>query len=109
MNKLLLERVTKWQDATFGQATPLSKLAHLRKELVELEVEIGSDLSFGAEEEYADCFLLLYGSAIKYGMTWDTINLAISRKMDKNEKRKWGKPDAEGVVEHTEEGTNDIP
>lgn len=116
MNKLLFERVTNWQDKTFGHATPMSKLAHLKKELFELEANLDAHnspefndiektiISRETWEEYADCFLLLYGSAAKFGMSWDDINLAISRKMDKNEKRKWGKPDKDGVVEHIEEG-----
>lgn len=106
MNKLLLDRVVKWQDETFGKATPLSKLYHLREEIDELINELSPLFPDEAidgdkvEDEYADCFLLLYGSAHKFGLDWDKINLAISRKMDKNERREWGEPDENGVVRH---------
>ena len=104
MNKLLLDRVVNWQDKTFEKATPLSKLYHLREEIAELiaEFDIFPETidNEKVEDEYADCFLLLYGSANKYGMDWDRINLAISRKMDKNEKREWEEPDENGVVRH---------
>lgn len=106
MNKLLLDRIVKWQDETFGKATPMSKLYHLQEELVELMTELSPtfpDETIDNEkvmDEYADCFLLLYGSANKFGLDWDQINLAISRKMDKNEKREWGEPDENGVVRH---------
>ena len=101
MNKLLLERIVKWQDETFGKATPLSKLHHLSEEVSELmfALEMGYEQE-EIEDEYADCFLLLYGSANKFGLDWDKINLIISRKMDKNEKREWGEPDENGVVRH---------
>lgn len=36
MNKNQFTEITEWQKQTFGQATPLSKLAHLSEELVEL-------------------------------------------------------------------------
>lgn len=109
MNKLLFDRVTKWQDETFGKATPISKLHHLEDEIEEL-MEGFAEMKNSDEikSEYADCFLLLYGSAAKFGMSYDDINLAISRKMDINEKRKWGKPDEQGVVRHIEEG-NEFP
>lgn len=102
MNKLLLDRVVNWQDKTFGKATPKSKLIHLREEVEELldELKRNSSNSNEIEDEYADCFLLLYGSAVKFGMDYDRINLVISRKMDKNEKREWGTPDENGVVRH---------
>jgi hypothetical protein len=45
----------------------------------------------------------LYGSAYVFGMNLDDINLAISKKMDVNEKRKWGEPDENGVVRHIKE------
>ena len=40
MNKLLLDRIVKWQDETFGKATPVSKLHHLREEIEELIAEL---------------------------------------------------------------------
>lgn len=109
MTELLLQRITEWQDKTFPKATPLSKLNHLKEELEEIIYEMRIPFSTVArdkriEEEYADAFLLLYGSAYAFGMNLDDIQLAISRKMDINEKRKWGEPDPiTGVVKHIKE------
>lgn len=102
MTKELLEQIHKWQKETFIEANAVSKLHHLKKELNELmsEVELETDDS---AEEYADCFLLLYGSAMAYGMSYEDILYAIEAKFNKNKARKWGKPDENGVVEHIKE------
>jgi NTP pyrophosphatase (non-canonical NTP hydrolase) len=75
-----------------------SKLAHLKQELEEVA---DPDLSFASRRlEFADCLLLLFGAAHAAGMTYADITEAISHKMEVNKKRKWGKPDADGVVNH---------
>lgn len=110
MTELLLQRITQWQEKTFPKASPISKLIHLEEELKELKEEYflppTVERDKRIEEEYADAFLLLYGSAYKFGMSLDDINLAISKKMDKNEKRKWQEPDENGVVRHIKEEEN---
>jgi hypothetical protein len=83
--------VNAWQDKTFPHATPQSILAHVRRELAELE----DDPSDPAEA--ADIYILLLALAGKVG--YDLHNVAAA-KMDENYTRTWGKPDAEGVVEH---------
>lgn len=108
MTELLLQRITEWQKKTFPKATPESKLHHL---LEEVEKEIIPALQTSKtvedekhiEEEYADAFLLLWGSAYAFGMNLEDVNLAIARKMDKNEKREWLAPDKNGVVRHKKE------
>lgn len=82
-----------WGDATFGQSTPASVLAHLRKEIAEL---VESEKS----EEIADCVMLLIHFAHKKAVS---IRDAVREKFEICKKRKWGKPDAEGVVEHVRE------
>ena len=99
MTKEMFTAITEWQKETFGQATPLSKLAHLRQELDELR----SDLIQGSPDrrlEYADCFFLLFGSAAADGMSWEDICYAIDEKFTINKNRNWGKPDENGVVNH---------
>lgn len=104
MTKGQFETITKWQKEVFPDATALSKIAHLKKELPELEEAINksySDLQpMDVLLEFADCFFLLFGSAAAYGMEYEDIVSAIEQKFEINKARKWGKPDENGVVEH---------
>jgi NTP pyrophosphatase (non-canonical NTP hydrolase) len=97
--KRLFNAIREWQTSTFGNANSLSKLAHLQEELDELQKAIKEN-DPNRRFEYADCFLLLYGAAGADGMTYDDIFKAIEQKLAINKKRKWGKPDANGVVHH---------
>ncbi len=91
--------IRKWQQETFGEATSLSKISHLAEELQELVFDLKT---FNADRrlEFADCFLLLFGSAAADGMSYEDICNAIDEKMQINYKRKWGKPNKDGVVNH---------
>ena len=101
MEKKQFEEITQWQKETFGEATALSKLHHLAEEFIELTMDLKEDADpADVKMEYADCFLLLFGSAAAYGMTYEDICNAINEKMVINKARKWGKPDANGVVNH---------
>ncbi len=113
MTKEQFEFITQWQKETFGQATALSKVAHLKQEVEELDEVLKShyagafksETSFNdvlIDKEFADCFLLLFGAAAAYGMSYEDICNCIDLKMEINKKRKWGKPDANGVVNHIE-------
>ena len=93
------ERITKWQKETFGQSTALSKISHLYEELIELVDDIESN-RLSKKLEFADCFILLFGAASADGMTYSDIVDAIDEKMSINYKRKWGKPNENGVVNH---------
>jgi len=102
MRKQQFNDITEWQQKTFGKATPLSKIAHLAKELEELV----SDLKSGnpnKRKEFADCFILLFGAAQSDGMSYDDICNAIDEKMVINKNRKWGEPDKDGVVNHVKD------
>ncbi len=104
--------VMEWQTKTFGQAHTLSKMAHLEAELLELQKEVkfqkehSEHVSYkdankiAMESEFADCFILLFGVASSAGMSYDDIVRCINEKMEINKKRKWGKPDKNGVVNH---------
>lgn len=100
---VLIPQITAWQAKTFPTATLSSCMTHLRREVEEL----ASNPKDG--EEIADVFFLLLAVANQAG-----VNLAeeVAKKFEKNLKRKWKEPDAEGVVEHVKEpfpGVTKIP
>jgi len=111
MNKQQFKKISKWQDKTFGKATALSKITHLKQEIEELKLELLNyytsknieqleENKLHKESEFADCFILLFGVASSDGMAYDDIVKCIEEKMKINYKRKWGKPQANGVVNH---------
>jgi hypothetical protein len=102
MKEEQFESISKWQKETFGQATALSKLAHLDKEIQELWDELKTN-GIGKKLEFADCFILLFGAAASDGMSYEDICNAIEEKMSINYQRKWGKPDENGIVNHIKE------
>lgn len=99
MTEQQFKEIATWQKETFGEATPLSKIAHLKQEIDELEIDLAID-GIDKRLEFADCFLLLFGAASSDGMTYQDIVDAIQEKFDICKTRKWGKPDANGVVKH---------
>src|SRR5580692_1177232 len=95
-------QITAWQKETFPNATAHSKVCHLEQEIEELkECLENGDMPFPKTRlEFADCFLLLFGAAHSFRMSYDDICEAIYEKMEINKKRKWGKPDANGPNFH---------
>lgn len=93
------DEIAAWQRETFGQSTALSKIEHLKEEIEELRIDLAID-GLGKHLEFADCFILLFGAADASGMTYEDIMNAIDEKMAINRSRKWGDPDANGVVKH---------
>lgn len=85
---------------------PKAPLHHLKKEVGETIEELEADyvdrekLLF----EYADCLILLVGSAVRIGITADQLIDYSNRKMAINENRDWGKPDKNGVYSHKKDG-----
>lgn len=96
------EAITAWQKQTFGQATAMSKMAHLEEEIQELSYDLLNNAP-NRRLEFADCFLLLFGAAHADGMTYEDICAAIDEKMEINRSRRWGTPDSNGVVKHVKE------
>lgn len=108
-----------WGDATFPRADRMAALdgvmAHLEDEVAELWDEIGKhDVLEGdgrevivhprpekLREELADVFILACQAAHLLGID---AAAAITEKMAENRKRRWGRPDARGVVKHIETG-----
>lgn len=104
MTEIQFNEITEWQKQTFPDATALSKIAHLKKELPELEEALKEGWEKTARfMEFADCFFLLFGAAAAAGMSYADIVEAIDQKYSINKSRKWGKPDENGVVEHIRE------
>lgn len=99
MKEEQFEKITKWQKEVFTNATPLSKIHHLKEEVNELQEDLENDNPI-RRLEFADCLLLLFGSAAADGMTYQDICNAIDEKFEIVKKRKWGKPDKNGVVKH---------
>lgn len=97
MNKQQFNAITKWQQETFGQATVTSKLKHLLQEIRELS---SAETDPEIRMEFADCFILLFGAAASYGLSYDEICGIIEAKHQININRQWGKPDPDGVVNH---------
>lgn len=101
----IIEEITDWQDVTFTQATPLSAVTHLQREVIELTFAIQSahlkrEGTSNLEEEIADCFFLLV--AVTH-LSKVNLEKAVADKMVVNLRRAWGLPDADGVVEHVHE------
>lgn len=87
--------INEWAAVTFPFRTAASVAEHLRREAHEL-AEAPLD-----PEEMADVFILL---ANLWKLTGVDLPCAVAAKLAKNRARKWGKPDAQGVVEHVREG-----
>lgn len=84
------KEIGEWGDKTFPYATPTTIIKHLQREVKELADSHHSS-------EVADCTILLFQIAHRY--KYSLYNELID-KMNINRDRKWGKPDADGVVEH---------
>ena len=94
----LQNELASWSDNTFGaNRQPKSPLCHLKLEIEELIREPYDRM------EYADCFNLLLDAYRMAGGSADDLVLAGKQKLEICKKRKWGKPDANGVVQHIKE------
>lgn len=118
MNELqkLMNDVAQWSNDTFGHAqrTP-GIIAHLKKEVEELDKAVGKtfeltddpedivDLIYKAQDEFADCFMLLIDAATHFSINADQLLQLTRDKLEINKKRKWGNPNADGSVEHIRE------
>ena len=91
----LQDEIAIWSDATFGSGRPADiPLNHLAKEIQELIVSPEDRM------EYADCLILLLDAFRLTGGSAEELINTCYEKMEINRKRKWGKPDKNGVVEH---------
>ena len=91
---LLIEQ-ENFSKKTFGKDYPLDALfKHLKKELDEV-LENPNDL-----EEWSDCFLIFLDSMWRNKISTEVILNEAKKKLIKNQKRKWNKPDKDGIIHH---------
>lgn len=98
-----LAEVVAWARETFPRATPRSISTHLGREAAELYEHVlhgADDPRFTKEvigAEMADCLMLLAHLADRCKVD---LRAEVALKLEVNRQRRWGKADAEGVVEH---------
>lgn len=98
--RLLIAELARWSDATFtDHRDPERTLVHLQREVTEALVAVRHELDDVAFE-FADLFMLVVDAARRYGLEWDELLWYVQAKHEINLQRTWGKPDADGVVEH---------
>jgi hypothetical protein len=114
----LFSSVTDWQRKTFTQATPLSALKHLQREVAEAIKEIeGGGTTYDVLVELSDIQILLWGVVYMYlkenptpgsipSREYHEFIKAIEHKFYQIQFRKWGEPDGDGVVEHVKNATS---
>ena len=112
MNRLQQEH-SEWANKTFtshfhvddGTPRPTAPFRHLvdhkKGEIWELEAALHRGNKVEIARELADCQLLLYSIASLCGVD---LEVASWEKYQINIRRKWGKPDEYGIVEHEREG-----
>ena len=97
-------KIAKWCKKQFPYQTALSKMIHLEKEILELKDEIVNsafEMTPNVPKELADNVILLYGIADLYGID---LHKEVKKKHKINVKRKWHKPDKDGVCFHVKDG-----
>lgn len=101
MLRHVLDDYLAWANETFPGERTIEAAKHLVRETEELAADTDSG------EEHADCVMLatftldrLIKSAESRGI--DLVS-EITRKLAINQGRTWGKPDADGIVEHIRE------
>jgi len=90
--------IQKWADAKIPDRTPDGQMVHLERELNELKDEWKAKDMIKAEEELADIIIVALNIAAQMGFD---MQKTVLKKMEKNKKRTWSKPDAQGVIHHT--------
>lgn len=98
------KQIIEWQAVTFPQSAPQGVYTHLTREFIEFiyayTEEPEKNISY-IKKELADIFILSVSLANHLGFSMTD---AIANKMTVNKLRKWGKPDADGVIEHVRDG-----
>ena len=102
--------VAQWARETFPHATPKTIISHLLREAEELVHAATEPASLraaqlGIAEESADILLLLFHLCDRCSI--DLLN-ATAMKFERNKRRQWGAPDAEGVAEHIRSAQGEV-
>jgi|GEM_PF-1558512 len=88
---MLFEEHIKFTSETFPEATPLSAIKHLRKEIDEVIDELADYNPVTRAVEYADCLGCLLDSAARAGVTPLDLLDAFDKKLAINKSRTWVK------------------
>jgi len=92
--------VGEWANVTFPQSNTASIMSHLLEEVAELSVAAVNDIRDEAQEEAADCLLLLLHFAHKQGFS---LYAAAAQKLALNQLRTWETDDnGRGHWKHVE-------
>lgn len=95
----LFEEHIKFTSDTFPDATPLSALYHLRKEIGEVIDELADYNPDTRAIEYADCLGCLLDSAARAGVSPADLMAAFEKKLAINKARTWVK-NADNTYSH---------
>lgn len=84
----------EWSLKTFPEATAMSSIQHLKREIREVEEHLevfGLHNEEELTEEYTDCLKCLFDSAGRAGISPEQIFKAFAIKLAKNKARTWTK------------------
>lgn len=87
----------RWSQAQFGSDTErdwTGPLAHMEREIVEVKAQPTDTF------EWADMLLLLLDASRRAGIPAAQLLTSAEQKLEINKSRAWGKPNADGSVEH---------
>lgn len=87
-------KIKRWSEKEFGSQRLRGIIAHLRREVRELENNPRN------LEEFADCQMLLMDALTQAGYNMDELKGAVDCKLEINKKRNWKEPNEDGSVEH---------
>lgn len=100
----ILRESAQWSNAQFPESYTLSRATHLLREAKELHEICHDDLSQEVREkigsEIADVLILAVHLADNLDID---VTQEVRKKLEINRQRKWGRPDSQGVIEHTRE------
>lgn len=85
--------VNQWQTQFDGKATASGLINHLREEVNEFSED-------KSPEELADIFIILFHLCALLDIE---PALSVYNKLEKNKKRTWQEPDAEGKIKHADQ------
>jgi hypothetical protein len=94
----LQDQLKDWTEKQFPSRTTGSILAHLRKEIDEIESD-PKDVT-----EYSDAQMLLMDCASRNGINFADVFRYCPVKLEINKSRTWGEPNEQGFVEHVKGG-----
>ena len=111
-----MSHITEWANKTFNVHNQASANVgcsrHLQEEAKELTESLAdffyrphSKTLIAANDELADCVILVLQIAKRHGTGFKELFEAAKAKQNINETREWGEPDERGAVNHIENRT----